>query len=170
VRGFDTVVVFDKDSCLFRTQQRWGLIPTRNPESSWEDYSRACGGDEPIHGTIAAARLHWRWHQVHICSAANDAAEPEIRRLLDTHHVPFDGLKLRERGDDRSGPDLKVAYIQALRAQGLEVVLFYEDYRDCATTIERETGVPVVGVNPFYDDDVSGLRHTDRLDATGGGL
>ncbi len=56
--------------------------------------------------------------------------------------------------------------------EGIEVVLFYEDYPDVARLIYKETGVPVLGVNPFYEDDdhkAERLRGI-KADAQGGGL
>lgn len=165
-----TAVVFDKDSTLFNTFQRWHLSPMRDPESSWERYSQACIDDEPIPGTIRAAELHWPHHQIHICTGASATAEHVARQQLVIAGVCYDYLKMKAIGDNRPNEEYKIAYIEELRAAGVEVVLFYEDWGPAAHAIEERTGVPVVGVNPFYPEDMVKFQQSKAVDGVGGGL
>ena len=164
-----TAVVFDRDSCLSLTRHRWHLSPMADPERTWDDYCAAAGGDQPNPGAVRAARLHYPHHQVHVCSGSQDSAEAVTRRWLAEQHVPFDALRLRAAGDHTPNGALKARYVLELRAQGIEVVLFYEDHPDAAAEIYRLTGVPVLGVNPFYPDDAEKFRR-QVFDGAGGGL
>lgn len=164
-----TAVVFDKDSTLFNTFQRWHLSPMRDPSSSWEKYSQACMDDEPIPGTIRAAELHWPHHQIHICTGASTEAEHMAREQLALHGVRFDFLRMKAPEDTRPNEEYKIAYVLGLRAAGIDVVLFYEDWGPAAIAIQERTGVPVVGVNPFYPEDMTRFQQS-VADGIGGGL
>lgn len=164
-----TAVLFDKDSTLFNTYQRWHLSPMRDPSSSWDAYSRACADDAPMPGTIRAAELHWPHHQVHICTGASTGAEQEARVQLVRYGVCFDYLKMKAPDDARPNEEFKIAYVLELRESGTEVVLFYEDWGPAALAIYEKTGVPVVGVNPFYPEDMVRFQQS-AADGIGGGL
>jgi hypothetical protein len=163
-----TAVLFDKDSTLFDTRQRWYLSPMRDPRSSWSRYSQACTGDAPMPGPIQALRLHYQHHQVHIVSGASDDARLEIIELLSMHEVPYDVLRLKAPTDQRENAEYKVAYAEELRASGIEPVLFYEDWGPAAARIA--TVVPVIGVNPFYPPEESSFQSAVAADGIGGGL
>jgi hypothetical protein len=164
-----TAVWFDIDSCLADTRHRWGLSPMADPESSWDIYCAARMGDLPIPGTVAAARVHYMHHQVHLFSGSEDSSGDVTRKWLDTFRVPYDGLRQRAAGDDRANADIKIGYIQDLQALGIEVILGYEDHQDVAPVVYARTGVPVVGVNPFYPQDAAKFQQA-VLDGRGGGL
>jgi hypothetical protein len=155
VKDAATAVLFDKDSTLFRTDQRWGLAPTKDPASDWHKYSQACLDDEPVCGVIRAAALHAQHHQVHICSGAFDSAIVQVTAQLVKCGVQYDHLVLRRTGDERPGGAIKAEYVQWLESQGIEVVLAYEDWEPDARALEA-VGVPVIGVNPFYPQDKFG--------------
>jgi hypothetical protein len=165
-----TVVLFDIDSTLAHTQHRWGLNPNADPASSWEAYCAARLGDTPLAGTVAAARLHYPHHLVHLCSGSDASSEAVTRQWLDLHRVPFDDLRQRPLGDRTPNEDLKVNYVFELRARGLEVVLAYEDWETAARALELKAGVPVIGVNPFYAADLAKTQQQAAFDGMGGGL
>lgn len=150
-KALRTVVLSDLDSTLCDTRHRWHLSPMRDPESSWIKYSLACGNDVPVSGTIAALRLAHPHHLVHLVSGRSDSARSLTEKWLYAHEVPYDELILREVGDRSSNGRFKVRHIHQLRAAGLAPVLFFEDWAETARYIEDNTGVPVVGVNPFYE-------------------
>lgn len=167
-----TAVMFDLDSVLALTRQRWHLSPMADPTSSWARYCAARMGDIPNPGPVAAARLHYPVHRVHICSGSDGspASEDVTRRWLDLARVPFDELKLRDLGDeDTPNEDIKVGHILDCEARGISVVLAYEDWEPSARAIFERTGTPVVGVNPFYPEDVRKFQQ-QKHDAVGGGL
>lgn len=165
-----TAVLFDRDSTLGGTRHRWHLSPMRDPASSWARYAAACIDDPPIPGTVAAARLHYPHHQIHVCSGMDGSAWDANLWWLRLHGIPFDGVRLRPAGDTEiPNADLKVSYILELRSRGIETVLFYEDWGPAAEEIHARTGVPVVGVNPFYPEDDAKFQQKVH-DGVGGGL
>jgi hypothetical protein len=164
-----TAVLFDLDSCLADTRHRWGLSPMADPESTWERYCAARAGDQPIAGSVTAARLHYLHNQVHVVSGSEASSRDVTLAWLARHRVPFDVLRQRAPGDTRENAEVKIAYILELRASGIEPVLFYEDHPDVTAAIEAGTGVPVVCVNPRYPADREKFR-TAALDGLGGGL
>lgn len=165
----DTAVLFDLDSTLGDTRQRWHLSPLADPQSDWDAYCAARMGDVPLLGPVTAARLHYPHHQVHLCSGSQDTSREVTCAWLARHRVPYDALYQRPPGDDRSNVDLKVGYIEMLRARGVRVVLAYEDFPPVALEIPRRTGVPVVCVNPCYPE-ADGKFRAQAFDNMGGGL
>lgn len=164
-----TAVCFDLDSCLADTQHRWELSPMADPESDWDRYCAARMGDTPIAGTVAALRLHYQHHQVHILSGSGESSRVVTLKWLDLHRIPFEGVRQRAEGDHRPNAEVKIGYIADLHARGIEVVLFYEDHGPVAAEIQARTGVPVVGINPFYPADIAKFQQT-VFDGMGGGL
>lgn len=164
-----TAIGFDLDSTLADTQHRWDLSPMADPSSSWDAYCAARLGDSPIPGTVTAARLHYQHHQVHIFSGSEASSERVTRKWLDFHRIPFDVLRQRPPGDHRPNALLKAGFIQELREQGIEMLLYYEDHGPVALEIPALTGVPVLGVNPFYGEDAHKFQQA-AFDNRGGGL
>jgi hypothetical protein len=165
----DTAVLFDLDSTLGDTRHRWHLSPMANPLSSWEAYCGARMGDVPLLGPVTLARLLYPHHQIHICSGSEASSGDVTRSWLNMHRVPYDVLKQRPEGDRRKNHVLKISYIEELHARGTRVVLFLEDHPEVAEEIPRATGVPVLGVNPFYPEDLEQFR-SQVFDGAGGGL
>jgi hypothetical protein len=165
-----TAVLFDRDSTLGNTRHRWHLSPMRDPASSWAVYAAACIGDQPLPGPVAAARLHYPHHRVHICSGMDGSAREANRLWLARNDIPYDAIRLRPAGDTEiPNAELKVSYIFELRRRGVETVLCYEDWGPAAAEIHERTGVPVVGVNPFYPEDEAKFQQQAH-DSVGGGL
>lgn len=164
-----TAVGFDLDSTLASTRHRWGLSPMADPTSSWDKYCAARMGDTPFRGPVAAARLHYQVHQVHVFSGSEESSGDVTRAWLALHRVPYDALRQRPEGDHTPNGLLKVRFILELWEQGIEMVAYYEDHPDSAAVIERETGVPVIVVNPCYPEDEERFRR-GKSDGKGGGL
>jgi uncharacterized HAD superfamily protein len=112
--------------------------------------------------------MHYPHHQVNLCSGSEASAEQVTRAWLTLHRIPFDALVLRT-DPDATNADIKVGYIWFLRSFGIEPVLFYEDHPDVAREICERTGVPVLGVNPFYPQDAHKFQQK-TFDNRGGGL
>ena len=152
-------VVYDLDSTLADTRHRWHLNPRADPTSDWEKYSMACPDDLPIKGTIVRMQLDYMDYQVHICTGRSDAAHDLTVAWLDQHAGPaYDYLKMRLAGDHTPNGVYKVNYIRELSKQGVPVALFYEDWGEAAAYIAEHTGVPVLGINPFYPEDIADLE------------
>lgn len=156
MRGKTEAVLFDLDSTIADTSPRWHLSPLQNPSADWHTYAAACEDDIPILGTLRAMELHWRHSEVHICSLRAGTAQAQTEKWLKKHGAWYDVLTL-----DQNPPvhpdaetaiqycaDFKIRYIRRLRAEGIEVPLFYEDQVSIARLIAAV--VPVVIVNPAY--------------------
>lgn len=165
----DSVVIADIDSTVADTRQRWHLSPMADPNSSWHAFCAARMSDLPIAGTVTLLRMLYPHHQVHLCSGSEESSRDVTRSWLAMHRVPHDVLRQRAEGDRRPNAEVKIAYIEELRARGLHVALFLEDHPDVGVQIPRRTGVPVLGVNPFYPEDEEKFRQ-GGFDGMGGGL
>lgn len=153
-----TAVLFDFDSTLRDSRERHHLSPVFDPAKTWHDYSVAGLHDTPIDGTIAVMKALHPYHQVHIVSGSNESARLESMEWLRKYvQTGWDFLKLRNDADTRPNGEYKVSYVQALRARGVEVIAFYEDWWPAAQDL-RAVGVPVVVVNPGYPCPQCGLE------------
>lgn len=146
-----TAVLWDLDRSLADNTPRDHLVPAdMTVDANWDEWSLACMEDVPILGAITRLRLDSLAHQVHICSARGVISHDLTLRWLDLHigmeHI--NNVKLRARADQRKGWELKVEYIELLRARGIHVVLAYDDVEEQAHEIYAATGVPVLTVNP----------------------
>ena len=172
------VALWDFDSTLRNSAQRHHLSPANCPGSTWDDYSAAGIDDEPMHGSIMTLRLLYvAGIRNHIISGSSESARALSLQWLDRHvglqHV--ESVRLRPAGDHRKNEVYKAAHVQEVREQGLIPVVFFEDWPPAAEHIQRETGVPVVVVNPCYPckncgmtaEQIARIGQTDNI---GGGL
>jgi hypothetical protein len=149
-----TAVVWDLDSTLASTEQRQPMIEKIEAgELTWDDYSMACEMDEPIAGSIALMRLLRPYHQQIVLSGRSVASQPLTNDWLFRHDVPVDRLLLRHPSEPL-GDEHKVEKIYRIIGSGIRVVLAVEDWKGTAERITREFGIPVLGVNPFYGEQV----------------
>jgi hypothetical protein len=154
------VVCWDLDSTVRCTMQRRHLIPEiRAGRADWHDYSLLCADDEPVEGAVAVMRLLASGHLNIAVSGTSERALDLTRDWCQRHRVPLDDFILRP-GDTPNG-EFKVAAVRRLQEAGMDVVLFVEDWKPAARHIREQTGVPVLGVNPF--DPGSELVTRDQL-------
>lgn len=159
MRDSKTAVVYDLDSTIANTVHRWDLFPVARETASleaWIKYCQACPHDLPIEGTVTRMRMDAAYHQVHISTGRLDIARPETEAWLDQYRVPFDFLKMRPTTTlAEKNSSIKIRYIQQLEAQGITVLLVYEDSARVAAQIRKGAGVPVMGINPFYPKHIN---------------
>lgn len=147
------VVCWDLDSTLADTSHRqWMLedIKGENPTLTWDDYSGACALDRPIPGSVRTAERLADNHLQLILTGRNISARKLTVHWLLEHGVPIDGLLMRPEGTTLDNDTLKIEWLRLLLLAGANVVLFVEDWDQSARSIEKTTGIPVLGVNPFY--------------------
>lgn len=159
------IVGFDKDSTLALTSHRRPLaMEAAAGRRPWLDYSRACMADEPVR---AARQLMMILVHTHRCVVMSGATEcPEAREWLRQHQFPYSDVLLRPADEPETSNDaLKIRWINELNRRGYRMELFVEDHPDTAAAIERETGVPVLVLNPCYPDEVDAA-----MEARGGRL
>ncbi len=173
--GKPTAVIYDLDSTLCDTRHRWKLAPQEGNTYTWVDYSGACLDDGLIRGSAARMRMDWAHHEVHIASGrGGESLDKTINWLEENNLRPwYDFLTLRGIGDERSNAQIKIDYINKVEASGVHVILVYEDHPAVGREIMSRLDVPVLGVNPFYEED--DRNAADRMiglrsDSAGGGL
>jgi hypothetical protein len=156
-------VGWDLDSTLCRTVHRRHLIPAiRAGQATWDDYSDLSGDDEPIAGAVALARMLWRTgHPQYAISGRSARVRDRTLSWMMRHDVPMDHVILRPEGDCTDNKLFKVQQLRELQAQGVEFCLFIEDWAPVAEFITEQTGISVLGVNPFDPD--SALVTRDQL-------
>jgi hypothetical protein len=160
--GGRRVVGWDLDSTLASTVKRRYLVPLikagGQDAPTWCDYSMLAGGDEPISGSVALMR------EMHSLGYANIAVSGRSLLAWDItwkwvrrYQVPLDAIVLRPAEDFSPNGAWKVRVLRALQLHDADIRLFFEDWGEAATEIFQETGIPVVGINPF-DPEESGPR------------
>lgn len=158
-------VAWDLDSSVRSTMQRRHLVPKiKAGEATWDDYSLLCADDVPITGSVALMRLLGNTCANIAVSACSDVALGLTRQWCVKHDVPLDDFLMRPAGDRTESGIFKVSAIRRLQDAGLDVVLCVEDWEPVAEYITQETGVPVLGVNPF--DPNAALINQDELSNT----
>ncbi len=151
-------VGWDLDSTLCRTVHRRHLIPAiKAGEATWDDYSDLCPEDEPIPGAVVLARMLWRaGHVQYAISGRSARAKDQTLSWFMRHDVPMDHVILRPAGDTTENGLFKVRQLNELRYKGVEFCLFLEDWGPAAAFITEQTGIPVLGVNPFDPEPAQG--------------
>ncbi len=147
------VVCWDLDSSVRSTVHRRHLLPKiRAGQATWDDYSLLAADDTPIAGSVQLMKLLEDAYWNIAVSGASEAALDLTVTWAEKHSVPLDDYILRPAGDTTDNGVFKVSVVRRLREAGLNVLLFVEDWEPAARKIEAETGIPVLGVNPFDAD------------------
>jgi hypothetical protein len=161
-----TVVLWDLDSTLADTVHRQSMIPAIRAggegSPTWEDYSMLCSDDSPVAGAVALLHLLYPYHIQHVVTGRSAVAADLTRQWFTHHSVTVDHLEMRPAGDSVPNATFKIAYIRRLQASGYRVVLYCEDWPPIAQEVSEATGVPSLGVNPFYPPEVA-LETVQRL-------
>lgn len=152
--------VFDLDSTVADTFHRQWMVEeiTTKPkfpgQKTWDDYSMECAKDTPMAGTVTLMRLlsAEAGLLIFIVTGRSSRAKTITRHWLLQNHIPCDALLMRPEGDRTPNGEYKVAMIEKMRSLGYEPVIAFEDWAECGDYITKETGVPVVLVNPNYPD------------------
>lgn len=152
------LVLWDLDSTLCNTMHRQPMVEairaSKNKGPTWVDYSLACAGDTPVEGAAALVRLLASFDvDQYGVSGRNQSAMDATHAWLLRYGVPLDRVFLRPDDDFTPNGLFKVGVIERLRAQGNDVVLFVEDWRETAEFIREKTGVPVLLLKGDYLDD-----------------
>jgi hypothetical protein len=147
---FRPVWLWDLDSTIRDTTQRQWIIPEiKSGNASWADYSMLCAADAPIEGPIALMREAVDVSHIGV-TGSNECARNLTSIWLDKNEVPLSAVIMRP--DDYPLPNgkWKVMVIRALLRVNADIRLFFEDWDVVAVYIREQTGIPVVGINPFY--------------------
>lgn len=160
---FLKAAVFDLDSSVANTQRRQhlspynqgvkGIEPYKHRHEDWIDYAMACSTDLPMMGSIMVMRMSKMlgWSN-HVLSGRSEEARDLTEEWLRKHDAPFDTLRLHAADDIEHNGHYKVNHIKYLQSRGFEIQLVVEDWPAVARLIEQELNVPVLVVNPCYED------------------
>lgn len=159
VKAGSLVACWDLDSTVRSTMQRRHLLPKiRAGQATWDDYSLLAADDVPIPGSVALMRMLENVYWNFAVSGTSAAALDLTRQWAKRHDVPLHDYLLRPAGDTTENGVFKVGVIRQLQDAGLKVVLFLEDWEPAARYITEQTGVPVLGINPFDADAVTATQ------------
>jgi hypothetical protein len=146
---------WDLDSTIANTLHRAPMVErirSGKEAVTWDDYSMLCRDDLPIEGSVALMR-EWSGPGAlsHVAISGRSACAEDLTwSWVKLHKIPLVAIIMRPDGDHTPNGTWKSRVIQSIHRQGGDVRLFFEDWDKAAETIRTETGVPVVGVNPFY--------------------
>lgn len=157
---FKPLWLWDLDSTVRSTEHRRWIIPDIVAgNATWEDYSMLCSGDTPIEGSVALMREAKDVSHIAV-TGSYECARNLTSIWLGKNDVPLSAVVMRPNGYLLDNEKWKVMVVQALWRAGADIRLFFEDWPGIAAYIKQETGIPVVGINPFYpaeEKEVSGL-------------
>jgi hypothetical protein len=144
-------VLWDLDSTLANTTHRQHMVPAIKAKTgpTWEDYSMACVDDTPVEGTVALLRLMTGLDHYAVSGRSECAYEATLD-WFERHSIPIYDAFLRPDGDHTPNGRYKVGVIKRLRAEGIDIALFVEDWKETADYIHDKTGVPVLVVQGDY--------------------
>lgn len=144
---------WDLDSTVASTVQRRHMVEAIRAdallagEGAWDRYAMACADDAPVLGSVALMR---ELPGVHVAiSGRSGCAEELTWNWFDQYEVPVSAALLRIDGDHTPNAKYKVRVLLAMQEMGINVKLFFEDWKEAAEAVAGETGIPVVGINPF---------------------
>ena len=144
----DPLYCWDLDSTVCSTLHRRHMVPAiAAGESTWDEYAMRCADDVPVAGSVALMRELKGSHVA--ISGRSGLAEELTWQWMRKHDVPLNGLLLRAYGDHTPNGAYKIRVLRALREAGADIRLYFEDWAEVAWQVSEETGIPVVGINPF---------------------
>lgn len=152
-------IVFDLDSTLADTSQRHHIIDQIHadpPTANWVDYSMACADDTPIEGVIKLLNLLSTHFIIVIVTGRSILAREETEAWLSLYKVNYARLIMRpvvhQNEHTHSNAVWKKLMMLELRQEGYRIVLFIDDWPDCAREAAK-IGIQSVITVPTYNWD-----------------
>ena len=148
------VLCWDLDSTIADNLHRQPMIDKiKAGECTWDDYSLACPDDKLIHGTAWLMYLLDHGHRHFILTGRSEVARELTEEWLGVRGVKYDRLIMRQPGDHRPNPKLKVAMLDDLVEEGLTVTGYFDDWPAAAAAVRKAfPALPVVVLNPCYPE------------------
>jgi uncharacterized HAD superfamily protein len=146
MQGRSRIVCVDIDGTLSNDGHRQHLRPQAgSPLTAWDPFHAACVNDIPRHDIAVLIRNLAQLYKIHLVSGRPHSLETPTKQWLAAHDIPYDKLRLYKPEDQpRNNHEHKLHYLQELRQQGAQVVLFIEDQPEVAKAIQRTTDIPVL--------------------------
>lgn len=159
--GRGPVAAWDLDSTVRNTAHRRHIadrIRAKEPGVTWDDYYLQCVADTPIEGSVALMRELKYAGFSHVAVSGSSELAGEITAVWCLQYeVPLDAVILRKDGDHTPNGPWKVRVLREFQRQGADIRLFFEDWGAVAEQVRQETGIPVVGINPFDSEEMASL-------------
>lgn len=143
------LVVFDLDGTLSDASHRQHLVDRTKLQDGvkpdWRAFYAACGGDAPLHHTIAVARaLHMAGYELWLFSGRSDEVIGTTQLWLQKYAIDELLSKIKFRAAGNTTPDdvLKMQWYDAMSDTDRKRLLLVFDDRDRMVAAWRARGVP----------------------------
>jgi HAD superfamily, subfamily IIIB (Acid phosphatase) len=148
-------VGWDLDSTVFNIQHRKHMLPLiKEKKATYSDYSLMCVNDTVLPGRVEMMTAFTEAGLVNIgISGRNDIALEQTWEVIFKFNVPLGKVILRSEGDHTPNGVYKVRRLRELETLGYNIRFFLEDWREAGEYITRETGIPVIILDPCYSND-----------------
>lgn len=154
------VAAWDLDGTVRDSSQRRHVAhAVKRGEATWDDYYMRCADDVPIEGSVTLIReLKLTGGYSHVAVSGSSMCAMQLTQdWLLKHEVLLDAVVLRKDTDHRPNGDFKVFVLRAMQRLGIDVRMYFEDWGQVAEQVRQETGIPVIGINPFDCEEMSNL-------------
>jgi hypothetical protein len=139
-------IVFDIDGTLSDPEHRRHLVANR-PKPDWEEFQRLEHLDPAIEPVAALARTLAAAHRIVLCTGRMESSRGATEAWLAKHRIPYQGLYMRPQGDFRSDEIVKGELLDAITADGYEIMVAFDD-RQRVVDMWRSRGVLCCQVAP----------------------
>lgn len=138
--------IFDIDGTLADCSHR--LHHIQKQPKDWRSFFAECIADAPIEHICGLARNLWAsgWSIVYV-SGRSDECRELTSMWLHQNELPMGPLYMRKAGDYRNDDILKAELLAAVRADGWNPIMAFDD-RDRVVATWRANGVPCAQVAP----------------------
>jgi len=152
VRRMPRVVIMDIDGTLANAEHRLHLLPTDDnihqaiaegrmtKDSAWRDFLTAAKDDVPNPEIVALNNTMHDHALIFVVTGRDQRDEAMTREWLMNAGVIHDRLYMRPLGDRRCDTVVKAEILEAIRAEGFQVLFAVED-RKRVTAMWRANGV-----------------------------
>lgn len=142
-------VIFDLDGVLSDAGARQHLL--RGPRPDWDAFFAASGDDPLIEEVAVLLGLISTGICIVLLTARPGQARAGTVAWLGRHELRWDLLVMRPEGDHRPARVFKQSAVRAIRAEGLEALLCFEDDQRNVEMFRSE-GIPCVYIHSGYYD------------------
>jgi phosphoglycolate phosphatase-like HAD superfamily hydrolase len=138
--------IFDIDGTLANCQHRLHHIE-KSPKD-WAAFFDACEEDPTIEPIADLARLLFSaGNTIVFCTGRSSEYLEKTSRWLAVNNLYGHAIYMRDAGDHRADNEVKGDLLAAMRADGYDPVMAFED-RSSVVTMWRERGIPCAQVAP----------------------
>jgi phosphoglycolate phosphatase-like HAD superfamily hydrolase len=133
-------VIFDVDGTLSDTTHRRNFV--EKGERNWAEFNARMGEDVINTAVVELYRTLWdsQKYDIIIVTGRSEAFRKVTEQWLVWNHIPFNRLLMREAKDNRQDSIVKQDILDALKAEGKDI-LFAVDDRQQVVDMWRRNGI-----------------------------